>query len=278
MTAARRIGGRPALVPPGLWPIDATAAWSAGFVFLCILGWIASLIVMGDMDQGPGTSLHDFPTFLICWVIMLTAMMLPSEMLYLRAYSAFLENGSVASYGRFVSLACFVAGYGVAWVVYGALAYVLDAVVRASASDFVSWFRAGPLLVGSVLFLAGVYQVSPWKNACLIHCRSPLSYFARNWHPGRLGSLRMGLTHGLVCVGCCWALMAVMFAVGAMSLVWMAVLTLFMFAEKILPFGRYLTLPIAVFLWSLGIWIALAPDSAPLLKNPLLFSGICLAG
>ena len=249
--------------------IDGSTAWCVGLVALSILGWIASLIVMGDMDRGPGTPLHDFPTFLIGWVIMLTAMMLPSEILYVKVYATLLEGGIEKQHeqvDRFTCVTYFIAGYGIAWIVYGIIAFILDAVVRESAFDFIAWHRTGPMLAGSVLFLAGVYQVSSLKHACLTHCRSPLSYFARNWRHGRRGSLRMGLSHGFICVGCCWALMAVMFAVGAMSLIWMGLLTLLMFAEKIFPFGHKLAIPIAAFLWVMGVWIAVSPESAPLWK------------
>ena len=230
---------------------------------------------MAGMDQGPGTPLHDFPVFLVGWIVMLTAMMLPSELNYVRVFAQSLQNAAVSPWGRAGHLVSFISGYGVAWIAYGVLAFVLDWMLRESAVAYLSWDRAGPLLAGSVLVLAGFYQVSPLKQACLTHCRSPLSYFARNWRPGRAGALRMGLAHGLVCVGCCWALMAVMFAVGAMSLIWMGLLALLMFAEKILPFGHRLAWPIAVFLWVMGMWIAVAPDSAPLLTDPLLFGGIC---
>lgn len=267
----------PTLPPAGTPPIDATAAWCIGVVALGMAAWLAALFVMAGMDQGPGTPLHDFPVFLIGWIIMLTAMMLPSEIKYVTVFAASLQNRAMAPWARLGHVASFISGYGVAWVAYGILAFVLDALVRDSAVEFVSWDRAGPLLAGSVLVLAGLYQVSPLKQACLTHCRSPLSYFAHNWRPGRLGALRMGISHGLVCVGCCWALMAVMFAVGAMSLVWMGLLALLMFAEKILPFGRRLAFPIAAFLWLMGVWIAVSPDSAPLLTDPFLFGGICRA-
>ena len=253
---------------------DASTAWCLGLVALSLLGWIAYLIVMGDMDRGQGTLLHDFPTFLSGWVIMLTAMMLPSEILYVKVYAALLEGDIDKQHqpsGRFTCMTFFIAGYGIAWIVYGIVAFILYAVVRESAFDFIAWHRAEPMLAGSVLFLAGIYQVSSLKHACLTHCRSPLSYFARNWHHGPSGSLHMGLSHGFVCVGCCWALMGVMFAVGSMSLIWMGFLTFLMFAEKIFPFGHKLTIPIAAFLWVMGIWIAVSPESAPLLKDSLLF-------
>ncbi len=253
--------------------ISWVAVSATALVAASLLAWLLSLVVMADMDEGPGTPLHDFPTFLIGWVVMLTAMMLPSELLYVRAFASLTQRQP----RRGASLACFLAGYALAWTAYGVLAFALDAAVRAAAIDAIAWERAGPALAGFVLFLAGVYQVSPLKQACLTHCRMPASYFARRWRPGRRGALMMGTAHGLVCVGCCWALMAVMFAVGAMSLIWMALLALAMLAEKILPSGQRLTLPIAASLWVMGAWIALDPGSAPLLADPLLYgSSICL--
>ena len=274
MTTSRNTLGRLIVALTTIKRIDGSTAWCVGLVALSILGWIASLIVIGDMDRGPGTPLHDFPTFLIGWAIMLTAMMLPSEILYVKVYATLLEGGIEKQHeqvDRFTCVTYFIAGYGIAWIVYGIIAFILDAVVRESTFDFIAWHRTGSMLAGSVLFLAGVYQVSSLKHACLTHCRSPLSYFARNWRHGRCGSLRMGLSHGFVCVGCCWALMGVMFAVGSMSLIWMGFLTFLMFAEKIFPFGHQLTIPIAAFLWVMGIWIAVSPESVPLLKDSLLF-------
>lgn len=255
--------------------IETSTAYCMGLVTLGIVGWIITLIVMGDMDQGPGTPLHNFSTFLIGWVIMLTAMMLPSEIMYVKVFTAVLKGGVKQQQGKlgsFIPLTCFLIGYGLAWIMYGTFAFILDSILRVSTFEFINWEREGPRIAGSVLFLAGLYQVSSLKYACLTHCRSPLSFFAHHWRSGHLGSLQMGVSHGLVCVACCWALMAVMFAVGAMNLVWMGLLTLLMFAEKIFPFGQKLTLPIAIFLWMMGIWIAVSPDSVPFLKNPLLFA------
>ncbi|MEJ2120599.1 MAG: DUF2182 domain-containing protein [Alphaproteobacteria bacterium] len=258
--------------------MDAATGAAVIIVALALVAWTAALIVMADHDEGPGTPLHDFPTFLAGWIVMLTAMMLPSEIGYVRVFAALsAERSASRSEGRARTTA-FVAGYALAWTLYGAVAFALDAAIREAAFSFVSWARAGPLVAGAVLVLAGLHQSSRLKEACLTHCRTPLSYFARHWRPGGAGALRMGLAHGLVCVGCCWALMAVMFAVGAMSLIWMGVLGLLMFAEKVLPLGPRLALPIAMFLCVMGAWIAVSPDTAPLMKDPLLFgSAICRA-
>lgn len=255
--------------------IDSGAAWSVGIVAFGLFAWVVMLVVMADMDHGPGTPLHDFPTFLIGWVTMLTAMMLPSEVLYVRVFATLLKVGAKDApegRGRFLLVTLFIAGYGLAWLAYGVIAFVLDAIVRVCAFEFFAWDKGGPLLAGSVLLLAGIYQVSPLKTACLTHCRSPLSFFTRNWRTGCFGSLHMGLSHGLVCVTCCWALMAVMFAVGVMNLIWMGLLTIIMFAEKVLPLWNRLSALLAISLFATGIWIAVAPDSTPFLKNPLKYS------
>jgi len=278
MSATRSGPARPVAFASIFPRMDAATGAVVIIVALAFVAWTAALVVMADHDEGPGTPLHDFPIFLAGWIVMLMAMMLPSEIGYVRVFAALTEEQSASRPEGRARFAIFVAGYGLAWTLYGTVAFALDAVIREAAFSFVSWARAGPLLAGAVLVLAGLYQISRLKEACLTHCRTPLSYFARHWRPGGAGALRMGLAHGLVCVGCCWALMAVMFAVGAMSLIWMGLLGLLMFAEKVLPVGHRLALPIAVFLCAMGAWIAVSPDTAPLMKDPFLFgSAICRA-
>jgi predicted metal-binding membrane protein len=257
---------------------SATPGWTIAIVGLSVAAWFAMLILMGGMDQGPGTPLHDLPMFLLGWVIMLTAMMLPSELNYVAAFGILLKGRGKTVGERQRLILPFIAGYGIAWIAYGLLAYLLDSGARSIGLDWITRHRAGPYLAGSVLVLAGLYQFSTLKHACLTGCRSPLSFFSRYWRDGSVGAVAMGLRHGLVCVGCCWALMAVMFAVGAMSFSWMAILTVLMFAEKMLPHGNRLTAPIAIFLAAMGIWIAVAPDTAPLLKHQFLYgASICHA-
>jgi predicted metal-binding membrane protein len=244
-------------------------------VGLAAAAWLAVLILMGGMDRGPGTPLHELPAFIISWVVMLTAMMLPSELNYIGAFGLLLKGRGKPAVEHRRRVQSFIAGYFIAWVAYGLVAYCLDAAIRAVNLEMMAWYRDGPYLAGAVLVGAGLYQISPLKHACLKGCRSPLSFFARYWQEGDLGAVGMGFRHGLVCVGCCWALMAVVFAVGAMSITWMALLTVFMFAEKVLPHGRRLALPIAFFLWIMGFWIAISPATAPLLRDPLIFASIC---
>jgi predicted metal-binding membrane protein len=240
-----------------------------------LAAWLGALVIMGGMDEGPGTPLHNLPVFLVGWVVMLTAMMLPSELNYIAAFAAVLRSRERSSTGQIPLVVSFVGGYGLAWVAYGLAAYLLDLAVRAMSPGVIVWTGAGPYLAGLVLIVAGLYQVSSLKHVCLTGCRTPLSFFGRYWREGKSGAVAMGVRHGMVCVGCCWALMAVMFAVGAMSLTWMALLTLIMFAEKVLPKGERLAVPIAGFLWVMGVWIAVSPETAPLLKDPMMFASMC---
>jgi predicted metal-binding membrane protein len=254
---------------------SSTPGWAIIVVALSLAAWFVMLVVMSGMDHGPGTPLHDLPMFLGGWVIMLTAMMLPSELNYIGAFGVLLRGRGTGAVDRQRRVISFIVGYGFAWVAYGLAAYLLDWAARAIDLDMIAWNRAGPYVAGSVLIGAALYQLSPFKHSCLKGCRSPLSFFARYWREGDLGSGEMGFRHGLVCVGCCWALMGVMFAVGVMSLTWMALLTLFMFAEKMLPKGQKLAVPIATFLAVMGLWIALSPETAPLLKDPMVFASLC---
>jgi predicted metal-binding membrane protein len=102
----------------------------------------------------------------------------------------------------------------------------------------------------------GVYQLTPLKRVCLCHCRSPLHYFLGGWRDGRFGALAMGLEHGAYCVGCCWGLMVILFALGVMSVVWMAAVAGIIFAEKVLPIGDRLTSWFAVAFVAAGVWVA----------------------
>ena len=104
-------------------------------------------------------------------------------------------------------------------------------------NDLVGDFFTGKYLAAAILIVAGAYQLTPWKGACLTHCRSPLGFLMTNWRDGQLGALRMGIGHGAYCLGCCWALMCVLFVVGVMNLIWVAALTALVLLEKIGPGG-----------------------------------------
>jgi len=217
------------------------------------------------MDAGPGTDLGSAGWYLGIWVTMMAAMMLPSAAPMVLLFSK-VASGSTRRPGRATAL--FVAGYLVAWSAYGLVAYGLFRLVRAVDPPFLSWERAGPEVAGAAIALAGVYQLTPLKRVCLHHCRTPLGFVMHHWRGGPAGAVRMGVEHGAWCVGCCWALMVVLFAVGVMSITWMVVVAAIVFAEKVLPIGERVAKLLAVVLVVFGIWVAVAPGSVPGLTRP----------
>ena len=128
-------------------------------------------------------------------------------------------------------------GYLVAWTAFGLVAYGLYRWLRGRRRGGSPGTAQGPYVAGAALALAGLYQLSPLKEACLRHCRGPFRYLVHGWRDGRTGALRMGAEHGAFCVGCCWGLMLALFALGVMSLFWAAVVAAAIFAEKVLPRG-----------------------------------------
>ena len=244
-------------------PVPITALLLAG----ALVAWIVTVDRMRGMDAGPGTDLGGLGWFLGIWVTMMAAMMLPSvaPMTLLFARIARERRGR----GRaFVPTWVFLAGYLGAWTVYGLAAYGLFRLVTTLGADRLAWDHAGPYVAGGAILAAGLYQLTPLKEVCLRHCRGPMHYLLHGWREGRLGALVMGAEHGLYCVGCCWGLMVALFAVGVMSLFWMAVVAAVIFAEKVLPYGLRLSRAFSVALVALGIWLAVAPGGVPGLTQP----------
>ena len=240
----------------------------AGLVAAILVTWIATARLMGGMDAGPGTPLGGFGWFVGSWIVMMAAMMLPSEMRFALVFAQLSHDGGSLPSGANMQTWLFLSGYLVIWTGYGVGAYGIDWLVRASMPHFLAWEEYGPVLAGGVIAAAGVYQLSPLKQACLRHCVSPVSFFMQRWRSGAWGALRLGMEHGILCVGCCWGLMLILFALGVMSLFWMLLLAVVMFAEKVLPWGPHLTRPLAVGLCVLGIWVAAAPTTVPFLTQP----------
>ena len=215
------------------------------------------------MDAGPGTDLGGLGWFLGIWVTMMAAMMLPSVSPMVLAYARVAQARPTRA-----PTAVFVGGYFAAWTLYGLVAYGVYRLVGAADTGVLAWHRAGPYVAGGAIVAAGLYQLTPIKDVCLRHCRTPVHFLAHGWRDGVVGALRMGFTHGLYCVGCCWGLMLVLFTLGVMSLFWMAVIAGVIFAEKVFPHGERLTRVVAVVFIALGLWIAIAPDTVPGLTDP----------
>jgi predicted metal-binding membrane protein len=201
-------------------------------------------------------------------VTMMAAMMLPSAaptvMLFARVSGERARRGQA----ELVPTWLFVAGYLAVWTVVGLAAYGLYRAFVSGGTGWLAWNSAGPYVSGGALIAAGIYQLTPLKDVCLRHCRSPLHFLLHGWRSGRAGAVRMGSEHGAYCLGCCWGLMLALFALGVMSLFWMAVVGAVILVEKLAPAGRQLSRVFALALVALGIWVASAPGSVPGLVQP----------
>jgi predicted metal-binding membrane protein len=232
---------------------------AAALVAAAVGGWWWTIGHTEGMDGGPWTALGAFGWFVGVWLVMMAAMMLPSV------------APTVLLYGRMQgerSLACtwaFVGGYLVMWVAVGVSAYGASR----TAGDALAWNRAGRWIAGAVLVAAALYELTPLKDVCLGRCRSPLGFLLGAWRDGPAGALRMGVEHGAWCVGCCWALMASLFALGVMSVPWMALVAGLIAFEKLLPYRRAATWGTALVLFVLGALMLAHPDGIPGLAVPL---------
>jgi len=192
--------------------------------------------------------------FLVAWLAMMTAMMFPAISPVVKLY------GRAAAAGRVAPLPFFVAGYIAVWASIGLPAYTAWRTLMGPIDDGRPW--AGRL-AGAVLIAAAVWQLTPLKSVCLRHCRSPMSFFlrfgAKVTRP--VGALRMGATHGLFCLGCCWALMAVLVALGTMNLAWMAGLALLILVEKNASFGERVAPLASIVFVAVGVALLVRPET-----------------
>lgn len=175
----------------------------------------------------------------LMWAVMMIAMMVPSAVPMIQAFLAVNERRRNSS-GQLVSVGFFLLGYVAIWTSFSAAAALGQWGLHKAALLSPAMVATSPVVSGGLLLAAGVFQWTPLKRACLRGCRSPLSFLMSEWRDGAAGAFSMGLRHGAYCVGCCWALMALLFVVGVMNLLWVAVIALFVMAEKILPRGELL--------------------------------------
>ena len=250
----------------GLGPAFAAVRTRLGLVALLFLlaglAWWSTVDRMRGMDDGPGTSLGTLGWFLGVWTVMMAAMMFPSVTPTVALYSRMTKERSPAA--PFV----FTSGYLLVWAGAGVAAFAISDVGGRVLGDALAWNRAGRWVAGTILVVAAVYELTPLKHICLRHCRSPLGFLIGHWRGGTRGALEMGARHGAWCLGCCWALMASLFALGVMSIAWMAFVAALIAAEKLLPWGRAVTYGTAAILLVLGVLFFAAPDAIPGLTIP----------
>ena len=195
------------------------------------------MAAMGMAMHQPWSAADALFTFAM-WVVMMVGMMagtvIPMLLLFARGHASRGEQHA------WLNVPIFGLGYFTAWVGFSVFATAAQWALHQAAMLSPAMRTSSQRVAGGILLAAGVYQLTPWKGRCLTHCRSPLGFLMANWRDGKLGALRMGVRHGAYCLGCCWALMGVLFVVGVMNLAWVAVLTVFVLLEKIGPAGAFL--------------------------------------
>jgi predicted metal-binding membrane protein len=211
------------------------------------VAWAVTAERMRGMDAGPGTDLGGLGWYLGVWVTMTAAMMLPSAV------------PAAARLARALPTLTFVVEYLAVWTAYGLAAYGLFRLVTSTDAGWLAWDEGGPYAAGGVIAAAGVYELTPLKQRFLGRCR---------------GAARGGFRYGVDCVGCCFGLMTVLFALGAMNLSWMVVVASLIFAEKTFPQGMRLPRVVGLVLIILGAWVAFSPGSVPGLTEPSMGMGL----
>lgn len=217
-----------------------------GLAGVTLLSWIYLLLELARMDgaMAGGAMMQlrpwapvDFALMFAMWAVMMVGMMVPSATPMVLVYAAVARKAS--SQGELLApTVVFVAGYVVMWTLFSAGATLLQWGLERAALLSPTMVSTSPLLGGALLVAAGLYQMTPMKDACLKHCRSPVYFISDNWRPGVGGAFRMGWLHGAYCLGCCWLLMGILFFGGVMNLLWIAAITIFVLLEKLLPAGR----------------------------------------
>jgi predicted metal-binding membrane protein len=250
-------------------PVDLTTIGiGLGLAAVTLAAWAGVLAQAGPGHtsmggpMGPGFALGALIDFVIAWLVMMAAMMLPSAAPLVLLYR-------VAGPGaRTINTVFLTTGYLILWAGFGLPVFAVQQALVTAASSGSIVTRFLPYAVAVALGLAGLYQFTALKNACLRQCRSPLDFMVQRWHGrGPFAALALGAEHGAYCVGCCWGLMVVLVVAGSMSLAWVTLIALLVFVEKLLPFGRRAGQVSGALLLLLAVVVAVRPEVAGLLRG-----------
>ena len=236
-----------------------------GWAYMAYMAWAMENMHLVDMWMPPqgGTrswELIDFWMLFVMWTVMMIAMMTPSVIPMVMMYTT-IKKSKQKKGQPYSPTFIFLSGYLVAWALFSIVASAIQYPLHDSGLLNPMMNSRSYLLSGSILVIAGLYQWTPMKDACLTECRSPLSFLMTSWKEGHFGAFKLGVHHGLYCIGCCWALMAVLFSVGVMNMLWVLLITVFVVLEKINPipqlYMRALT-GLLLIVWG-GYWLSLYP-------------------
>jgi predicted metal-binding membrane protein len=244
------------------WSRPSLLATAAILLGAALVTWIVTVGRMRGMDAGPGTDLGGLGWFVGVWIVMMAAMMLPAVSPTVALYARMTRQRGLARPVAFTS------GYLVVWGGAGVVAYGVFALGKRVLGPDLAWHSGGRWLAGGLLAAAALYELTPLKDACLGKCRSPFGFLMGVWRDGVHGAAEMGAKHGLWCLGCCWALMVALFALGVMSIVWMAVVAALITVEKVLPWRRIAVWSTTGLLLALAIGVFAAPDAIPGFVTP----------
>lgn len=230
-------------------------------VLLSGLAWAITVYEAGGMGWGMFTcsmtmgtpfSVRNGVLYVVLWGVMMVAMMFPAMTPTVGLFHIIAKRRQEQGLS-FTPGWVFLAGYITLWTLTGSVGYGIDLAIQSLPEQFPVLRTYGMVIGGVTLVGAGIYQLTPLKYLCLSHCRSPLGFLLENWRDGSLGAFRMGVRHGLYCLGCCWSLMVVLFVVGTMNLVWMGLLSAVIFVEKIIPHGVEMGKASGIVLIALGL-------------------------
>jgi len=240
----------------------------AGLAGVTVLAWVYLWLQAAGPAAGMGESMGgaklqawdgvDFWLTFLMWAVMMVGMMVPSAAPAILLFAA-ISRKNQEQQPSLAPVGAFAWGYVLTWTGFSLAATSLQWGLEQAALLSPMMVSTSPVLGGLLLAAAGLYQMTPLKESCLVKCRSPLHFLVARWRPGSVGALRMGLEHGAFCVGCCWLLMGLLFFGGVMNLAWVAAIAIFVLIEKVMPWGSGIGRAGGILLIAGGLLVAFQP-------------------
>lgn len=256
MSALASARKRDRLIVGGGLALGAVASWIYLFIEarrMEMSGVCAAAMKMDGPDLAAWPMVSMLPLF-VMWAVMMVAMMLPSAAPMILTFSAVSRNRRERD-RPYVPVAVFASGYLVVWCLFSAFAALAQWALHRGALLSSAMVSTSLFFSACALIAAGIFQLTPLKQACLRHCRTPLEFIMTRWREGWWGAFGMGLQHGAFCTGCCWVLMLLLFVGGVMNMLWVAGLTIFVALEKMAPRGRWVSVVSGLLLSLWGAWM-----------------------